>query len=195
METIRKMMKRVRLWRSRRFNISPRLLPDISEKDNSSNETLTKPKSGDKPNNSVESTNVTSKSSNNTSKTSNNTSKTSNDTSTRRKSKSPNDRSRFFRRNTMHKSKSVPCYVGSQFETSDRRQDTSDSSGATYAELDNSSSTFFDSDETWSTTTSGSYSSIDSDVNLGLSQISLSDETVSTRREAILVTKEYQFCL
>ena len=186
-------MKRVRLWRSRRFNISPRLLSDISEKDNSSNETLTKPKSGDKPNNSVESSNDTSKSSNNASKSSNDTSTKS---STRRKSKSPNDRSRFFRRNTMHKSKSVPCYVGSQFETSDGRQDTSDSSGATYAALDNSSSTFFDSDGTWSTTTSGSSSSFDSDVNLGLSQISLSDETVSTRREAILVTKVVPiFCL
>ncbi len=185
METIRRMMKRIRVWRPRWFNTSHGLLSDISENDNSNDKIV-----HESGHNSLESSNDTSRNS------SNDTSKSS---STRRRSNCPNERSRFFRRSRIQKSKSVPCYVGSQLETSHERQDTSDSSGATYAALDNSSSSSssFNFDVTWSTTSSvsSSSSSLDSDLYLGLSRMSLSDETLSKRREAILVTARTSFTL
>ena len=93
----------------------------------------------------------------------------------------------------MKKSKSAPCYVGSGFEryirpggsdSSDTTIDPVDSSGATYDQsqsegwLSTSTSTDSDSDESFY------------DEVITMSRISLSDETVCTRRDAILVRNQ-----
>ena len=106
------------------------------------------------------------------------------------KTPSPRDKCQvcFNAKLRMKKSRSAPCYVGSGFEryirpggsdSSDTTLDPVDSSGATYDQSQSegwlSTSTDSDSDESFY------------DEVITMSRISLSDETVSTRRDAILV--------
>jgi hypothetical protein len=110
----------------------------------------------------------------------------SNNSSSYRKSTSPTSRSNLFN-GRLKKSISAPCYVGSRYEI-DRRHE-SDSSNTTYGPLDSSSATY-DHLESWSSTSS-SFEVSSNDEDYGVSAISLSDETVSNRREAIIVSSKY----
>ena len=102
-----------------------------------------------------------------------------------RKSRSPTARSNTFN-GRLKKSKSAPCYVGSRYEVC-RRQE-SDSSNTTYGPMDSSSATY-DHLDSWSLTSfEVSSSSVDYEDDFGVSNISLTDETVSNRREAIVVS-------
>ena len=205
MESLRKWFKRLKFWRSSRYKVLP---PDGDNKTDEKVEAITNiaidnrnqittsiieqiPKSfvsiessgdfPDKPTVGSEDT-LTSRSPASAEKSK----------SSYKKTPSQRDKCQvcFNAKLRMKKSKSAPCYVGSGFEryirpggsdSSDTTIDPIDSSGATY---DRSQS------EGWLSTDASDSDESFYDEVLTMSRISLSDETVSTRRDAILVNQQ-----
>jgi hypothetical protein len=205
MDSLRKFFKRLKFWRSSRFKAlpidvdnkpdeKPQLLLNINIDSRIPNTTAIIEETSELfvSRKSQDSCDLTPKSTSALGDTFTSTSPNIAEKSKSSYSKAPSPRDKcqvcYNAKLRMKKSKSAPCYVGSGFERHVRPRG-SDSSDATIDPVDSSGATYdLNQSEGWMSNDEDSDESLYDEV-LSLSRISLSDETVSTRRDVILVNK------